>query len=277
MDICHALTLLAFFPIIQWLGLETLHKDQLQTTFVLLVGLALILYWREGPQIRRNDAHPIRRCAILLGLSYALILLGHFLSLSILFLPAFILFLISAQLYYLGLNRRRIILSFSAAIGVYALSVLFMNLLDWPMRLISGDSVSKLLLFLGYSPESGIFLVEKKAKLLLKVGNRLFEVAPECNGFGLLSASLVITVLLLAYYPMSLIERLKRFVISLAIALLFNYLRILCIILIAPHVPNHYLLMHETVGILVFYSGLFLIYWICSRKSIAQKPREPSA
>jgi exosortase/archaeosortase family protein len=99
--------------------------------------------------------------------------------------------------------------------------------------------------------------------LLLFSEGRPFHVAAECNGFGMVTSALLMATLLILYRRIPLFDRAGWLVIALFLGLLFNALRIVIIVLLAPLLPDErYMLMHEIVGLLTTYGGLAALYFL---------------
>jgi exosortase/archaeosortase family protein len=113
-------------------------------------------------------------------------------------------------------------------------------------------------------------------ELLLVTGNRTFLVATECNGFGLITSSLLLGLIRLLYLRTAW----WRFVILLplcvVVAFAFNFLRISVIVLLAPRFPEHYSVLHETAGIVALYSGLGLV-WLLTGMKFPRPPKTRKA
>ena len=85
--------------------------------------------------------------------------------------------------------------------------------------------------------------------------------AQECNGFGLLGGALMLTLMLSIYRRVGVLNAIMLLAGSVVMAFIANILRIVIIVLLAPHVPS-YTVMHEAVGITVFYGALGLLFWL---------------
>ena len=88
-----------------------------------------------------------------------------------------------------------------------------------------------------------------------------FEVAPECNGFGVILTSLLLALLLALYQRQSPPAILINLVAALFIGTAFNALRIVIIVLLAPYLMEHYHLMHEIIGVASYWTCLLTV-WI---------------
>jgi exosortase/archaeosortase family protein len=115
-----------------------------------------------------------------------------------------------------------------------------------------------------------IGLVEgQPAQLLLSVKGRIFVVATECNGFGLLTASLIVATMLAFQYRLPWAQKLSLWALAVPIAIVCNFLRIVSICLVAPQMALPYGFVHETIGLVFYFLGLGLI-WKIAGEAIAK-------
>ncbi|MCD8483709.1 MAG: exosortase/archaeosortase family protein [Verrucomicrobia bacterium] len=98
--------------------------------------------------------------------------------------------------------------------------------------------------------------------LLLIVNDKPFHVAPECNGFGVMTSSILLTLLLIIHRQIGLLDKGLLLVGALTLAFAANILRIIIIVLLAPLVgTENYMLMHEIVGSITYY-GCLIVIWL---------------
>jgi exosortase/archaeosortase family protein len=252
------LTAVLFGPLTYWLARQAVYHQQL-THALLIVGLGVGFLLTE----RRN------RLAFhgqFDGLSSGL-LMGSFLVLALgTHLRSFILILMSTTLagaawglYFFGQRGKRAIFSLTGALAGYGLLAALVQAADWPLRTMAGRYSQWVLDRLGIVTR--LFVTPgDDAKLILVAGPQAFEVAAECNGFGLLGASLLLVLMLVVYRRVALFDKVLCVAGALLLAVLFNVLRIISICLLAPEFPGHYDLMHEIVGNLFFWSGLVSVW-----------------
>jgi exosortase/archaeosortase family protein len=133
---------------------------------------------------------------------------------------------------------------------------------DWPLRQMAGMHAAWLLNHFGL--DSSLFLntAHGPPRLILTVDQRPFEVASECNGYGLISSAALVALLLVAYRRLVWQDKLLSFALALFLGSLFNTLRILFIVLLAPKVGSSYAAMHEGIGTLFFWACLILVWLI---------------
>ena len=113
--------------------------------------------------------------------------------------------------------------------------------------------------------------------LIITFGSRPFEVAPECNGFGLLSGCMLLTLLLAIYHKFRWWVGALFIAGSICWAFMVNMLRILIIILLAPLAGDHYYTMHEIVGVSLFWLALIAVWMGAGKlhrgtKALPKKP-----
>jgi exosortase len=136
--------------------------------------------------------------------------------------------------------------------------------LDWPLRAMAARYAGGLLMAMG-SPVKIALEHGQPPQLLLYVKNRIFVVATECNGFGLLTSALIVATILAFQNRLAWVEKLSLWAVSVPIAIGFNFLRIVSICVIAPRTTLPYNFVHETLGLVFYFLGLGLIWKIAGR------------
>ena len=123
---------------------------------------------------------------------------------------------------------------------------------------------------LGVETKLGLFedTTSNTIKLIFVVDGRPFEVAPECNGFGVMGSAVLLASLLAVARGSRVITACLTVAGALLLGYLANTLRIVIILILAPLVGEHYFVMHEIVGTVTFLGTLFLIWrlWAPKRK-----------
>ena len=251
-------TIALFWPVLAWIGQETLAHEQLRQSLALMAFAAIFILFDQWGRLNTVFDLSNANLALLFSsfgvASTALLwpnpytILGA-LGVAVLAL-ARILFGASALPLYLPL-----VITFAA----FLLFILFLPLLDWPLRALAGQYASHLLETIGFG--SALHLAEMPVpKLLMIVEGRPFEVAAECNGFGLMTTAVLLALLLAVSQPMPIWWKVAAVMLAGAIGFGFNIIRIVGIVLIAPLVPNHYDLMHEAVGLVALFAGLATVW-----------------
>lgn len=256
------LTLILFAPVTVWLVRQTVEHEQLTHALVIL-GLAVAaLMMEERVRLKYHGAFDRVSWGALAG---AFVLLGVATARQSVWwvLPAFALALVGWGGYLFGPGLRRAVVSVAVAFCGYILLAAVVGALDWPLRALAGSYAQWLLGHLGFF--TGLELAragEGAAKLILTVDGFPFEVAAECNGFGLLGASVLLGLLLVVYRPMAWVDRALVLGGAVMLATLFNLLRIVTICVLAPAFSGHYWAMHEVVGNVYFWGCLGLLWWL---------------
>ena len=129
--------------------------------------------------------------------------------------------------------------------------------------MFAGDWASWILGLLGCGVELRWVESAGEPMLLLIHEGFPFHVAAECNGFGVLTASLMLASLLVLIRPMAWLDRLLYVGLAGLLAGAGNFLRIVTIVLLTEPVGlEHYMLMHEIVGTVTYYGTLGLLWWL---------------
>jgi exosortase/archaeosortase family protein len=254
------LTVLLFAPVTVWLVRQTLDHEQLTHALVILLLAAAALVIEERPRLAFYGKFDRMASGALLA-SFGLLAASMVFQSAWWVLPAFALALAGWGLFFFGPGVRRAVGSLAAAFIGYTVLAASVSALDWPLRAMAGRYAQWTLDKLGFF--TGLGLVDRDGpRLILLVDGYPFEVAAECNGFGLLGAALLLAVLLAVYRPMPWVDRLLGLAVAVMLATLFNLLRIVTICILAPTFPNHYWPMHEVVGNLYFWACLALVWWM---------------
>lgn len=155
--------------------------------------------------------------------------------------------------------------------GFVILAVLF-PFADVPLRLFAGRAAMSFLDFIGRP--SDLLLAGEPVRLVLVSGGRPFEVAPECNGFGITSSCLLLGLLLAFGRRLRVVDKILVMVLAPLIGLFSNALRIIVIVLLAPAAGvSGYQTMHEVVGTMLFLGTLAGMWWLVSGLPSGRSPR----
>ncbi|MEI6491345.1 MAG: exosortase/archaeosortase family protein [Verrucomicrobiota bacterium] len=253
--------LLLFGKSLWWLAGNALARDQILHAAVVL-SFGLVFLFREWP-----EAHPpVLRFGRRAAGFYAGACLGAALA-GFLHQPLFMLcalgFLAGAVLLFVfGDPVFRPALGFGMAFsGFTFLSVLF-PFADWPLRLLAGKTAMWFFGLLGDPVQLG--LAAGPPRLILVAGGRPFEVATECNGFGIISGCLLLALLLVFSRRLRVVDKLIVLAFAPLLGLFSNAARIFLIVLLAPAAGKYYRFMHEAVGIVLFFGTLAALWWLVS-------------
>jgi len=133
------------------------------------------------------------------------------------------------------------------------------------LRQMAGVEAARFLKLLGLASQLAVN-AGPPVKLALIANGQTFIVATECNGFGLITSSLLLGTILLLYKRATWWRFPLLLPLCLVVAFVFNFLRISAIVLLAPYFPSHYTALHETAGLIALYSGLGLVWLFTNRE-----------
>ena len=267
---CLLFSLLGFalWPLTLWFA-QTAHEQSRIFHAMLVLGLASVFLVRFGGVDVKNtfELGPAARRA--LYLSYGLLILNYAATIfiespltSLLILPAYCAGLAALVRFVFGEGTRRLTRTVATTFCAFLLISIWMEPLDWPLRQLAGKWSGYLLGLLGQSVELGLINKENGLPaLILLVNEHPFHVAAECNGFGVIMTSLLLALLLGVYRRLNYFDLVLNIVAGLIMGFAFNILRIVIIVLLAPSLMDHYMLMHEIAGGITYWACLILL-WI---------------
>jgi exosortase/archaeosortase family protein len=254
------LTVVVFWPAASWLANQAFAREQLKQSFILVVFAGGWIAWEKRGALH-VDLRVSNTTLIWLFASYLLAGAARYFNQPLLFLAGLVTAAGGMVNYVFGGLAFRRTLPLLSVFAVLILCVLLFPVLDWPLRQMAGVESAQLLKKLGLAPELGITR-ESPPSLLLRTGAQSFVVATECNGFGLITSSVLLGLIRLLYRRARWWSFGLLLPFCVAVGFLFNFLRITAIVLIAPLVPNHYFAMHETAGLIALYSGLGFVWYL---------------
>lgn len=262
------LLLLALWPLTSWFA-ETAHEQSRIFHALLVLGLASIFLVRFGGVDIENtlEMGPAAKRALyvsygLLALSYSAPIFIKSPLVSLLVIPAYCAGLAAFVRFIFGEGTRRLTRTLATTFCAFLLISMWMGPLDWPLRQLAGEWSGYVLGLLGKTVELGLVNQEGgPPMLILLVNDHPFNVAAECNGFGVIMTSLLLSLLLAVYRRLSYFDLGLNIVAGLIIGFAFNIIRIVIIVLLAPSLMDHYLMMHEIVGGITYWGCLVLV-WI---------------
>ncbi len=270
--VIYAATAFVFYPLTRFLFTRTVGQDQLLHSFIVLVlAGAFIVFERR---LRLRPAWKLGRWSLsLLGASYALLLVVLITKWNFLMIPSYCFAVASAAIFAFGEGTKRFVGAFVGAFALFQAFVLALPLLDWPLRGIAGQFSARALGALGSDVQLVLYKHLREPMLILIHNGKEFHVAPECNGFGVMVSAFLLSMLLILYRRIPLWTKASAFLSAGAIGLAFNVLRIAIIVLLAPVVGSErYFLMHEIVGVIIYYAALLVIWWIVQRIPVWSDP-----
>ncbi|MEO7411788.1 MAG: archaeosortase/exosortase family protein [Opitutaceae bacterium] len=266
-----ALTTVVFWPAASWLTTQAFAREQLKQSFILVVLAGVWIAWEKRAALRL-DLRVSNVTLVWLFTSYVLAASALFFDQTLLFLAGMVAALGGMVNYVFGGQAFRRTLPLLSVFALLILCVLLFPVLDWPLRRMAGIESAQLLKTLGLAPEL-VITRGSPSQLLLKSGEQAFIVATECNGFGLITSSVLLGMIRLLYRRVRLWSFALLLPFCVAVGFVFNFLRITVIVLLAPLGPKHYLVLHETAGLIALYTGLGLVWYLTG----GTRPNHPTA
>jgi exosortase/archaeosortase family protein len=264
-----ALTAVIFWPVAHWLATQTFAHEQLKQSFFVVLFAGAWIAWEKRQALRLD----LQLSNVTLGWFFASYLLAG--GALVLKTPLFILAGMVAAAggtvnYVFGGQAFRRTLPLLAVFALLIVCILLFPVLDWPLRQMAGVESARLLKAVGLAPMLAVS-PGPPIKLLLLTGAQTFIVATECNGFGLITSSLLLGLIRLLYRRAAWGWFVLLLPLCAAVAFVFNFLRISAIVLLAPRFPDHYTTLHETAGLIALYSGLGLV-WLLTGWRTGRRP-----
>jgi len=262
MRILWVVVLLAFAPTIFWVGSVAVAHEQIRdAAVVLLFGVVILMRERRDPA-RWVFNFGRKGSAFLAGACLSAGAAG-LLHQPLLLVPALGLLAGGILLFLFGDELIGIATGLSVSFAGFTILALIFSLSDFPLRLFAGRASMWLLDVFG--GQAALGFAGDPAKLILISNGTPFEVAPECNGFGITSGCILLGLLLAFSKRLRVLDKILIVVLSPLLGLFSNAVRILLIVLLAPLVgPEGYGVMHEVVGIAMFFGTLGFVWWLVS-------------
>ncbi len=267
------LTFFVFWPAGRWLASHTFAREQLKQSFYVVLFAGLWIVW-EKRHVLRINLQLSNRTLIWLFASYALAAGALVFKTPLLFLGGMVAVLGGIVNYVFGNQAFKRTVPLLLVFGLLILCVLLFPVLDWPLRQMAGVEAARFLKFLGLASQL-VIAPRPEVELLLLTAKQNFLVATECNGFGLITSSLLLGLIRLLYRRTALRWFLLLLPLCTTVAFVFNFLRISVIVLLAPRFPDHYAVLHEIAGLVALYSGLGLVWLLTGWRRLAEPVHRP--
>jgi exosortase/archaeosortase family protein len=248
---------------------QTAHgQSRILHALIVLVMASLILVRFGGVTITRTlELNASARRALfaaygILLLTYLAPFVTHSSLAGLLVIPAYCCALTAVVRFTFGEGTRQLTRTVAGTLCAFLLLSTFMAPLDWPLRSTAGKWSAYVLELIGQNTELGLFgQAGEPPILVLMVNEQPFHVASECNGFGVIITSLLIALLLAIHRRLNIFDLCLNLLAGAIIGFMFNIVRIVIIVLLAPSMMEHYHLMHEIVGGFTYWACLILA-WI---------------
>ena len=269
---------LSFAPVSYWFAENTFSETRVFHSLITLSIAIILLYRFETPTLENAlELNPHCQKSLKISLLLLVIFVLSKISLNFFQLDSLILNMIyslsiiasmvmalsSFVFFIFGTRISRINYSSSITFILFLFLSLFMIQVDWPLRALAAQWSVFLIELLGQSVDFFIANQDQSQSspsLIIQFNGRNFNVASECNGFGIILNSVLIGLLLSVYKKHSFLNSAANIIAALFIGFTFNVLRIISIILIAPFLFQYYDFIHELLGT-IYYWGAFFITW----------------
>ncbi len=251
-------TAVVFWPPLRWLASQAFAREQLKQSFILVLLAGVWIAWEKRQTLRLHCQLSNLALGWLVG-AYALAAAALFFKSPLFILAGLVAAAGGLVNYVFGAQAFRRSLPLLAVFAVLILCVLLFPILDWPLRQMAGVESARFLKSIGFA--SQLFVsAPPDVKLYLATPHQTFVVATECNGFGLITSSLLLGLIRLLYQRAAWGWFLVLLPLCVTVAFVFNFLRICAIVLLAPRFPGHYDVLHEIAGLIALYSGLGVVW-----------------
>ena len=274
--------LLLFFislsPILYSLISDTFSEARLLHSFITLTMAIFLLIRSEHTQIVSNLEfnYETKKTLLLSTIFLFLNVLINYITLgfsdvSIIFLKINTLIIISCIAFGLasiifftfGTSIAKITYSSTAVFIIFLFLSSFINNLDFPLRTLAAIWSVNILELLNNSINLYIFNAKGyEPYLIIENYGKSYNVASECNGFGIILNSLLVSQLLSMYKNLNLFENILNLIAAVFVGFSMNILRIISIILIAPYFINNYNIIHEIIGVIYYFSSFFITWYL---------------
>jgi exosortase len=259
------LTAVIFWPAVRWLTSQTFAHEQLKQSFFIVLLAGGWIAWEKRRTLRLALQFSNGAIGWLIA-SYALAAAAVFLKHPLFFLAGLVAAAGGFVNYLFGGRAFRRTLPLLSVFALLILFVLLFPILDWPLRQMAGFEAAQFLKMLGLASELAVS-AGPPVKLVLISNGSPFLVATECNGFGLITSSLLLGTILLLYRQAAWWRFPILLSLCIVVAFVFNFLRISTIVLLASSFPKHYNILHETAGLIALYAGLGVVWLIAGYRS----------
>ncbi len=260
-----------FQPVFAWIARETLAHEQLRQSLSLMLFAAIFVVFDKWGKLKPAFELSNANLAFLI-LSFILATSTFLFRSPYIILAALGLAVLALSRIVFGSRALPIYLPFAITFGAFLLFILFFPVADWPLRVLAGRYASQILEQIGVGATLAMLDIPAPVLLML-VEEQTFEVAAECNGFGVISTSLLLSLLLTVSRNMPLWWKAAGVALAGGVGFGFNIARIICIVLLAPYFPDHYDVMHETVGLIALFGALGAVWLLIGGGEIRKKPK----
>ena len=261
-------TLLVYAPLVRGVWDLSVQTTQALNAFVLL-GVAfveaLLSVLKLYPLRPAINTHGL----LLLGLSCLALTVSSFTSAWVLAVLGLCLNVGAFLSFCFG--RKGVAIFYPALAGFSVIVVMLMLVpqVDSLLRLAAGTVSAWSLPYLGV--RASLFVQQDPFQVIIVAENGagVFNVATECNGFGILMSSVILTLILALRRRVRWYSLAPLLVLSAIIGLGFNVIRIIAIAMASLQTTIRYGLIHEGLGSLIYLlalAAILLLNWLVRRR-----------
>jgi exosortase/archaeosortase family protein len=145
-------------------------------------------------------------------------------------------------------------------LGVAVGMMMYVPRVDVVLRVLVANASAWVLALAGIRADLVVSHAPFQVAMVVEKGAGLFDVATECNGFGIILSSVVLTVIMSIRRQLPVGRLMVLTVFALLAGLAFNILRIVAIVMVAIQSDMTYDVIHEGVGTLVYLTALAVVY-----------------
>lgn len=149
-----------------------------------------------------------------------------------------------------------------AGFGAMVVMLVLVPQADTWLRIFAGKLSAWLLPILGIRMELLVEQVPFGVFLVAERGAGVFNVATECNGFGILMSSVVLSLIITLKRHVPVWGVAALLAVSVGIGLGFNIARIVAIVLVALQTDLRYPVIHEGVGTAIYLLALLVVWCV---------------
>lgn len=257
-----AVTVIAYAPMVDGILRLSARTTQAVNAFVLV---AVAFADAFATMIRRHafrveiNSHGL----VLFTLSCAALAAASVSWLWPLAVLAFCLNLVALLSFCFGRDGARVFYPAIGGLGIGVGMLLFVPRLDAALRMVAARASAWALAEAGFRTEIAAREMPFRVVMVVERGAAgVYDVATECNGFGILLSCVVITVILALRkrIPPGIFAALLGF--SIAAGMIFNILRIVVIVIASVRSDLNYDTIHEGLGSVVYLLALVLVYGV---------------
>lgn len=273
--------LVGFVPMLFFLYRGLIESPQLRDAIIILCTVLLVIAIEY--KIRPTFPTFSRNVIYFLALSYALLFFNNYLirpnfDVFASFVPVEIMYLFFVLIMFLAFacfiaavgfsmfKSKRYVLAISGGFFSFSILSILFQFVDLPLRIWAGRVAGYILSIFGENVRLLMYKGEIP-QIALRVNEQSYLVATECNGFGIISSCLILSIVIAIFRKSGVFNRIFAVFSGIIIGFVANSLRIVSIITVSLLVGNkHYYFYHEALGYLFFVGALLLVWTLLSSK-----------